>query len=153
MRSPRKKNGRRGYEKTDIESQRAMDRLLNESDLLDSRLKMQLQYIQEIRRDTLDAISNSEQVINKYDSAHKEFNEKMENKKYEHLGNEKFMKGVIKKDVERRRESESSKNTITEATEVWNSRRKNIGVTQSSMSIRNKSELEEISEHIIRKNY
>jgi len=77
----------------------------------------------------------------------------MENKKYEHLGNEKFMKGVIKKDVERRRESESSKNTITEATEVWNSRRKNIGVTQSSMSIRNKSELEEISEHIIRKNY
>ena len=48
----------------------------------------------------------------------------MENKKYEHLGltmcvclgNEKFMKGVIKKDVERRRESESSKNTITEAT-------------------------------------
>lgn len=52
MRSPRKKNNRRGYGEVDLGSQRAMERLLNESDIIDSRLKMQLQYIQEIRRDT-----------------------------------------------------------------------------------------------------
>ena len=60
MRSPGKKNKRRGHDNSEIGSQRAMERLLNESDLLDSKLKMQLQYIQEIRRDTQDAISNSE---------------------------------------------------------------------------------------------
>ena len=59
IRSPGKRNIRR-YDKTDAGSQRAMERLLNESDLLDTKLKMQLQYIQEIRRDTQDAISNSE---------------------------------------------------------------------------------------------
>ena len=45
MRSPYKKSNKRGYDRTDAGSQRAMERLLNESDLLDSKLKMQLQYI------------------------------------------------------------------------------------------------------------
>ena len=82
-----------------------MEKLLNESDLLDTRLKNQISYVQKVRQCTIDAISDSESVVNTYQSAQSQFKLKIENKKVENMGNNNFIKGVIRNDAQRKRDS------------------------------------------------
>jgi hypothetical protein len=100
-------------EKEHKEKMEKMEKTLNESDLIDTRLKKQIKYVQDVRRDTIDAISNSETVVKSYHSAHQHFKMKLENRQIEHLGNENFIKGVIKNDFVRKRES------IDMSKDVW----------------------------------
>jgi hypothetical protein len=95
MKSPKKKV-KILSEKEHKEKMEYMERLLNDSDLLDTRLKMQIKYVQEVRKDTIDAIfSFSETAVKTYNSAQQQFKMKMENRQIEHLGNTNFIKGVI----------------------------------------------------------
>lgn len=83
-----------------VKFQRAVkdvDRILNDSVELDSQLNSQLKRIKEVQKDTLDALSNSEGVFNQYNSAQKSFRDRLEVKKYEHLGYDSFSRDIIEK--------------------------------------------------------
>ena len=97
MNSPYKKNGNK-YRSNRIQ------RLLEESDMVDMHLKSQLYQIREIRKQTKEAISDSENVIEQFNSAQKAYVDKIQERKQACLGNESFhhrgnLKTYIKKDV------------------------------------------------------
>ena len=80
-------------------------------------IKNQLLQIQKIRKETQDAINSSKSVVNDYEVAQENYRLKMEAKKYAHLGNENFAKGVKKPApfIVRRRKSHAAVPNINQA--------------------------------------
>lgn len=66
-------------------------RLIEESMKVDDQIRSQIQKIQEIRKQTQDAINTSASVVNAYNYAQDSFREHIEAKRYAHLGNENFV--------------------------------------------------------------
>ena len=81
-----------------------IQKLLEESDMVDMHLKSQLYQIQEIRKQTKEAISDSEFVIEQFNSAQKAYIDNIQERKQACLGNESFhhrgnLKTQPKKDI------------------------------------------------------
>lgn len=66
-------------------------RLIEESMKVDDMIRTQIQKIQEIRRETQEAINSSALVVNTFNDAQESYREHIEAKKYAHLGNENFV--------------------------------------------------------------
>lgn len=92
-----------------------IDQLLDETDMIDNLLRSQLKQIQQLRKEAQEAISESGSIVNQFNSAQKSFCERLEKKKYERLGNEVFLKGVMIKDLQRKQDQIDYKNTK----DVW----------------------------------
>jgi len=94
-------------------------------------------------------ISNSESVVNAFNSAQKEFQDRVESKRFEHLGNENFMKGLIIKDMKRKRES---LDVGKKGADLW----KNLKQKMKEVQVLNEKDpqvLAQISEDRLRKDY
>ena len=68
---------------------------MEESDLLDLRIRDQIDYIRQVRRETKDAIFHSGAVVESFNQAQESYRERIESKKYEHLGNENFVRSLL----------------------------------------------------------
>ena len=68
---------------------------MEESDLLDLRIRDQIDYIRQVRRETKEAIFHSGAVVESFNQAQESYRERIESKKYEHLGNENFVRSLL----------------------------------------------------------